>query len=156
MRKLIRKTLRLPGRLASSRWRSTKRAWASACREPVRGLRFIYLALGLAIAYLLVPFVFARLGAIGGASYLFCVFMAMLDATFFRVVKLRRRLYIPLGLVAPIAILMGVFGATAIRPMLGDAKNAALAHDFAGAIVILAVFLLMWLIFRRWQSGTLY
>ena len=41
---------------------------------------------------------------------------------------------------------MGVFGAAAIRPaatMLGDAKNAALAHDFAGAIVILAVFLLM-------------
>ena len=51
---------------------------------------------------------------------------------------------------------MGVFGAAAIRPMLGDAKNAALAQDFAGAIVILAVFLLMRLIFRRWQSGALY
>ena len=156
MRKLIRKTLRLPGRLAASRWRSTRRAWESAWREPVRGLRFIYLALGLAIAYLLVPFVFSRLGAIGTVSYLVCVFFAMLNATFFRVVKLRRRLYIPLGLVAPIAILMGVFGAAAIRPMLGDAKNAALAHDFIGAIVILAVFLLMWLIFRRWQSGILY
>ena len=156
MRKLLRKTLRLPGRLIASRWRSTKRAWASAWREPARGLRFIYLAIGLAIAYLLVPFVLDRLGAIGTVSYLVCVFFAMLNATFFRVAKLRRRIYIPLGLVAPIAILMGVSGAAAIRPMLGDAKNAAIAHDFTGATVILAVFLLMWLIFRRWQSGTLY
>ena len=156
MRKLIRKTLRLPGRLIASRWRNTRKSWASAWREPVRGLRFIYLALGLAIAYLLVPFVFNRLGAIGTVSYLVCVLFAMLNATFFRVVKLRRKVYVPLGLVAPIAILMGVFGAAAIRPMLGDAKNAALAHDFAGAIVILAVFLLMWLVFRRWQSGALY
>ena len=96
------------------------------------------------------------MGTIGTVSYLVCVLFAMLNATFFRVVKLRRKIYIPLGLVAPIAILMGVFGAAAIRPMLGDAKNAALAHDFAGAIVILAVFLLMWLVFRRWQSGALY
>ena len=156
MRKLLRRLLRLPGTLLTSRWRSTKKAWAAAWREPVRGLRFIYLALGLAAAYLLVPVVFARLGAIGGVSYLVCVFFAMLNATFFRVVRVRRKIYVPLGLVAPIAILMGVFGAAAIRPMLGDVKNAALAHDFAGAIVILAVFLLMWLIFRRWQSGTLY
>ena len=156
MRKLLRKLLRLPGSLLVSRWRSTKKAWASAWREPVRGLRFIYLTLGLAIAYVLVPFVFDRLGTIGMLSYLLCVLFAMLNATFFRVVKVRRKLYLPLGLVAPIAILMGVSGAAAIRPMLGDAKNAALAHDFAGAIVILAVFLLMWLIFRRWQSGTLY
>ena len=70
--------------------------------------------------------------------------------------RVRRRIYVPLGLVAPIAILMGVSGSLAIRPMLGDAKNAALAQDFTGAIVILAVFLLMWLVFRRWQSGTLY
>ena len=156
MSKLIRKILRLPGRLLVSRWRSTKRAWASAWREPVRGLRFIYLALGLAIAYLLVPFVLDRLGAIGAVSYLVCVVFAMLNATFFRVVRVRRRIYVPLGLVAPIAILMGVSGSLAIRPMLGDAKNAALAQDFAGAIVILAVFLLMWLVFRRWQGGTLY
>ena len=156
MRKLLRKTLSLPGRLLASRWRSTKKAWAAAWREPVRGLRFIYLALGLAIAYLLVPVVFDRLGTIGAVSYIVCVLFAMLNATFFRVVRLRRKVYVPLGLVAPIAILMGVYGAAAIRPMLGDAKNAALAHDFAGAAVILAVFLLMWLIFRRWQSGTLY
>ena len=146
----------LPGKLAASRWRSTKRAWAAAWREPVRGLRFIYLAAGLAIAYTLVPFVLDRLGAIGAVSYLVCVVFAMLNATFFRVVRVRRKLYVPLGLIAPIAILMGVFGSAAIRPMLGDAKNAAFAQDFAGAIVILAVFLVMWLIFRRWQSGTLY
>ena len=156
MRKFTRKLLRLPGRLLVSRWRSTKRAWSSAWRQPVRGLRFIYLALGLAIAYLLIPFVFDRLGTIGMLSYLLCVIFAMLNATFFRVARLRRKVYVPLGLVAPIAILMGVYGAAAIRPMLGDAKNAALAHDFAGAAVILGVFLLMWLIFRRWQSGTLY
>ena len=111
---------------------------------------------GLTLAYLLAPVVFTRLGAIGGAAYLFAVVLAMLDATFFRVVKVRRKVYVPLGLVAPIAILMGVFGASAIRPMLGDAKNAALAQDFIGAIVILMVFLIMWLVFRRWQSGTLY
>ncbi len=98
----------------------------------------------------------ARLGPIGGPSYLFCVFLALLNATFFRVAKVRWKVYLPLGLVAPIATLMGVFGASAIRPMLGDAKNAALAQDFIGAIVILAVFLIMWLVFRRWQSGTLY
>lgn len=156
MRKLLRKLLRLPGKILASRWRNTKRAWAAAWREPVRGLRFMYLILGLAIAYLLVPFVLDRLGAIGSVSYLFCVVLAMLNATFFRVARVRRKLYVPLGLVAPIAILMGVYGAAAIRPMLGDATNAALAQDFAGAIVILAVFVVMWLIFRRWQSGTLY
>ena len=156
MRKLTRKLLRLPGKLLASRWRSTKRSWASAWREPVRGLRFIYLALGLSIAYLLVPFVFDRLGAIGAVSYLVCVIFAMLNATFFRVVRLRRKVYAPLGLVAPVAILLGVYGAAAIRPMLGEAKDSALAQDFAGAVVILAVFLLMWLVFRRWQSGTLY
>ena len=156
MRKLLRKVLRLPCRLVAARWRGTKRAWASAWREPVRGLRFIYLAAGLAIAYLLVPVVFDRLGMIGTVSYLVCVFFATLNATFFRVVRVRRKFYVPLGLVAPIAILMGVFGSAVIRPMLDDARNAALAQDFAGAIVILAVFLLMWLIFRRWQSGTLY
>jgi len=154
MPKLLRKTLRLPGKLLASRWRSTRKAWSAAWREPARGLRFIYLALGLAIAYLLVPFVLDRLGVIGAVSYLVCVLFAMLNATFFRVVKLRRRIYIPLGLVAPIAIIMGVFGSSAIRPMLGEAKDSALAQDFTGAAVILAVFLLMWLIFRRWQSGT--
>ena len=156
MRKLIRKALRLPGRLAASRWRNTRKAWASAWRKPVRGLRFVYLAVGLTLAYLLAPVVFTRLGPIGGVSYLFAVFLVMLDATFFRVAKVRWKVLIPLGLVAPIAILMGEFGASAIRPMLGDAKNAALAQDFIGAIVILAVFLIMWLVFRRWQSGTLY
>ena len=156
MRKLTRKTLRLPGRLAASRWRNTRKAWASAWREPVRGLRFVYLALGIVIAYVLVPLVFETLGAIGGVSYLFCVFLALLNATFFRVVKVRRKVYIPLGLVAPIAILMGVFGSSAIRPILGEVKNAALAQDFVGAIVILSVFLIMWLVFRRWQTGTLY
>ena len=156
MPKLTRKLLRLPGKLLASRWRSTKRSWASAWREPVRGLRFIYLALGLSIAYLLVPFVFDRLGAVGAVSYLVCVLFAMVNATFFRVVRLRRRIYIPLGLIAPVAILLGVFGSSAIRPMLGEAKDSALAQDFVGAVVILTVFLLMWLIFRRWQSGTLY
>ena len=156
MGKLVRKAMRLPGRLAASRWRSTRKAWAAAWREPVRGLRVVYLVLGLALAYVLAPFVFGRLGAIGGAAYLLGVLAAMLDATFFRVARVRRRVYVPLGLVAPVAILMGVFGSSAIRPMLGDAKNAALAQDFIGAVVILAVFVLMALVFRRWQRGSFY
>ena len=125
MPKLTRKLLGLPGKLLASRWRGTRRAWSAAWREPVRGLRFIYLALGLALAYLLVPFVFDRLGTIGAVSYLVCVLFAMLNATFFRVARLRRRVYIPLGLVAPIAIIMGVFGSAAIRPTNSSSISAA-------------------------------
>ena len=40
---------------------------------------------------------------------------------------------------APIAIFVGLAGSKAIRPLLGEAKNAALAEDFVGAVVILAI-----------------
>ena len=45
--------------------------------------------------------------------------------------------YVPLGLTAPFLILVGVAASLAIRPLLGDAKNAALAEDFVGAVIIL-------------------
>ena len=64
--------------------------------------------------------------------------------------------YVPLGLATPLLILIGVSGSIAIQPLLGDAKNAALAEDFAGAVIILGIFALLTLWFRRWQSGSLY
>ena len=63
---------------------------------------------------------------------------------------------VPLGLTAPFLILVGVTASLAIRPLLGDAKNVALAEDFAGAVIILGVFAVMTLWFRRLQSGSLY
>ena len=91
------------------------------------------------IAVVLVPHAFRELGVMGGFSYLTALFSAVSNATFFRVARVGRAYY-PLGLVAPIAIFVGLAGSAAVRPMLGDAKNAALAQDFAGALIILAVF----------------
>ena len=76
----------------------------------------------------------------GGISYLIAVFGAMSNAMFFRIVRVGRADYIPLELVAPIAIFVGLAGSKAIRPLLGEARNAALAEDFVGAVVILAIF----------------
>ena len=147
---------KLLGKFLEWRWKETRRSWRGAWREPVRPLRFLYLILGLFIAYAIAPVAFSQLGTIGGVSYLFAVLMAFLDATFFRAVRVGRFKYMPLGLTAPFLILVGVAASLAIRPLLGDAKNAALAEDFVGAVFILAVFALLTLWFRRWQSGSLY
>ncbi len=148
--------LKLLGRLLAWRWRETRRAWRGAWREPARSLRFLYLVAGLLFANAIAPIAFSQLGTIGGVSYLFAVLMAFLDATFFRAVRVGRFKHVPLGLTAPFLILVGVAASIAIRPLLGDAKNAALAQDFVGAVFILAVFALLTLWFRRWQGGSLY
>ncbi len=147
---------KLLGKLLSWRWRETRRAWRAAWREPARPLRFLYLVVGLLIANAIAPVAFGQLGSIGGVSYLFAVLMTFLDATFFRAVRVGRFKHVPLGLTAPFLILVGVAASLAIRPLLGDAKNAALAQDFVGAVIILGVFALLTLWFRRWQSGSLY
>ena len=148
--------LKLFGKLVAWRWKKTRAAWRVAWREPARPLRFLYLVLGLFIANALVPFAFSQLGTMGGVTYIFAVLMALLDATFFRAVRVGRMRYVPLGLTAPFLILVGVSASLAIRPLLGDAKNAALVEDFIGAAIILGVFALMALWFRRLQSGSLY
>ena len=143
-------------KLAASRWRESRAAWVAAWDEPALGLRLAYLVIGLIVAYTLVPYSFRELGVMGGISYLFAVFGAVSNAMFFRIVRVGRADYIPLGLVAPIAIFVGLAGSKAIRPLLGEAKNAALAEDFVGAVVILAIFVFFALWFRRWQSGNPY
>ena len=148
--------LKLLGKLAAWRWKKTRVSWRSAWREQARPLRFLYLVLGLFIANALVPVAFGQLGTVGGLSYLLALLLATLDATFFRAVRVGRIKYVPLGLTAPFLILVGVAASIAIRPLLGDAKNAALAEDFVGAVIILGVFGLLTLWFRRWQSGSLY
>ena len=102
------------------------------------------------------PVAFSQLGTIGGFPYLFAVLLAISSATFFRTVKVRRIKYVPLGLATPFLILVGVSDSIAIQPLLGDAKNAPLAEDFIGAVIILGVFALMTLWFRRLQSGSLH
>ncbi len=148
--------LKLFGKLVAWRRKKSRSAWCVAWREPARPLRFLYLVLGLFIANALVPVAFSQLGTIGGFPYLFAVLLAISSATFFRTVKVRRVTYVPLGLTAPFLVLVGVAGFLAVRPLLGDAKNAALVEDFIGAAIILGVFALMALWFRRLQSGSLY
>ena len=148
--------LEVLSRLAASRWRKSQEAWLAAWHEPALGLRVVYLIIGLIVAYLLVPYSFRELGVMGGISYLIAVFGAVSNAMFFRMVRVGRADYIPLGLVAPIAIFVGLAGSKAIRPLLRDAKNAALAEDFVGAVVILAIFGFFALWFRRWQFGNPY
>ena len=137
-------------------WSRSWAAWESASNEPAPGLRVLYLIAGLVIACYLVPDAFRELGVMGGVSYLVALFGAVSNATFFRVVRIGRVDYIPLGLVAPIAIFVGVAGSAAVRPLLGDAKNAALAQDFAGALIILAIFGTLSFWFRQWRSGNPY
>ena len=148
--------LEVLSKLASSRWRKSRAAWVAAWHEPALGLRVVYLVIGLIVAYLLVPYSFRELGVMGGISYLIAVFGAVSNAMFFRIVRVGRADYIPLGLVAPISIFVGLAGSKAIRPLLGEARNAAFAQDFVGAVVILAIFGFFALWFRRWQSGNPY
>lgn len=154
--KLVIFPLRLLGKLLAWRWKKTRSAWRSAWREPARPLRFLYLIIGLLIANALVPVAFDQLGVVGGVSYLVALLLAVLDATFFRAARVWRVKYVPLGLTAPFLILVGVTASLAIRPLLGNAKNSALAEDFVGAAILLVVFALMALWFRRLQSGKLY
>ena len=112
--------------------------------------------MGVLITWFLIPAVFDDLGFVRGASYVFAVYLAFSNATFFSIARVGRDHYVPLGAVAPIFILVGVIGSSAIRPLIGDAKDAAMAQDFIGAIVILGVFAVMTLCFRLWQSGNPY
>ena len=93
---------------------------------------------------------------IGGFSYIGTLLIAFANATFFRAVKIGRGEYVPLGAVAPIAMLIGLVGTNAIKPLVGDAKEAALAQDFVGAIIILGVFFYMRSFFGAWKSGNPY
>ena len=148
--------MKLFGKLVAWRRKKSRSAWRVAWREPALPPRFLYLVLGLFIANALVPVAFSQLGTMGEVTYIFAVLMALLDATFFRAVRVGRIRYVPLGLTAPFLILVGVSASLTIRPLLGDAKNAALAEDFVGAVIILGVFAVMTLWFRRLQSGSLY
>ena len=154
--KLVLFPFKLFGKLLAWRWKKTRSAWRSAWREPARPLRLLYLIIGLFIANALIPVAFDQLGVVGGASYLLALLLAILDATFFRAARVWRVKYVPLGLTAPFLILVGVAASLAIRPLLGNARNAALAEDFVGAAILLVVFALMALWFRRLQSGKLY
>ena len=149
------KGLALLSRLVTRHWRKSRAAWESALNEPAPGRRLLYLVCGLLIAFCLIPSAFHELGVMGGFSYLTALFGAVSNATFFRVARVGRAYY-PLGLVAPIAIFVGLAGSAAVRPMLGDAKNAALAQDFVGALIILAVFGVFSLWFRQWRHGNPY
>ena len=149
------KGLELLSKLVGRHWSKSLAAWESALNEPAPGLRFLYLVFGLVIAVVLVPHAFRELGVMGGISYLAALFGAVSNATFFRVARVGRAYY-PLGLVAPIAIFVGLAGSAAVRPLLGDAKDAALAQDFAGAAIVLAIFWGFSLWFRQWRSGNPY
>ena len=153
---LVSAVFRLLYKLMAWHWRGSKSAWISAWHEPDLAIRLVFLGVGFVVTCVLVPIIFRDLGLIRGVSYFFAVYLAFSNATFFRIVKVGRDRYIPLGLVAPIFILVGVVGSGAIRPLIGDAKNAALAGDFVGAAVILGVFAVMTLLFRLWQSGNPY
>ena len=150
------KGLKLLSRLIARRWSKARAAWESAWGEPALGLRFLYLVVGLFIAAHLIPYAFREWGVIGGISYLGALLSAVSNASFFRIVRVGRADYVPLGLVAPIAILVGLAGSAAIRPLLGDAKDAVLAEDFVGALVILAFYGIFAHWFRRWQGGNPY
>ena len=150
------KGLELIFKLVASHWSRSWAAWESAMNEPAPGLRVLYLIVGIVITFYLVPHAFGELGVTGGISYVVALFVAVSNATFFRVARIGRADFVPLGLVAPIAIFVGVAGSAAARPLLGDAKNAALAEDFAGALIFLAIFGVLSLLFGQWRSGNPY
>ena len=137
-------------------WRRTYVAWWRAWREPARGLRLSYLGVGLLISWALVPSAFNELGVMGGTSYAFTLFMALSNGTFFRAVRVGYAEYVPLGAVAPVAILVGVIGSRAMRPLLGDAGSAVVAGDLVGSVLLLGAFVDFSLMFREWQSGNPY
>ena len=156
LRRLGSDALRLLGKLLAWHLRSWQEAWISAWHGPYREHRLLGLSIGVLITGIIVSAVFDDLGLMRGASYFFAVYMAFSNATFFKIARVGHDLYIPLGLVAPIFILIGVIGSSAIRPLIGDAKDAAMAQDFIGALFILGIFVVMTLWFRLWQSGNPY
>ena len=156
LERLGAEVLELLGRLLVWHLRSWQQAWGSAWQGPHRDLRLLGLGMGVLITWFLIPAVFDDLGFVRGASYFFAVYLAFSNATFFSIARVGRDHYVPLGAVAPIFILGGVIGSSAIRPLLGDAKDAAMAQEFLGAVVMLAAFGAMTLWFRHWQSGNPY
>ena len=156
LERLGAEALRFLGRLLGRHLRSWQEAWGSAWRGPYRDLRWLGLGMGILTTWVLIPAVFDDLGFVRGASHFFAVYMAFSNATFFSIARVGRDRYVPLGAVAPIFILAGVIGSSAISPLIGDAKDAAMAQDFLGALVILAVFAVMTLWFRQWRSGNPY
>ena len=136
--------------------RGWQEAWSSAWHEPDREFRLLWLGIGMVIVCILVPVTFQDMGLMRGFAYAIAVYLAMSNATFFRIARVGRDTYLPLGLVAPISILIGVVGSSAIRPLVGDAKEAAMAQDVVGAVVILSVYAALALWFRLWQSGNPY
>ncbi len=156
LERLGSEAFRQVGRLLAWHLRGWGNAWGSAWQGPYRDLRLLGLGMGVLVTWFLIPAVFDDLGFVRGASYFFAVYLAFSNATFFSIARVGRDRYIPLGAVAPIFILAGVIGSSAIRPLIGDAKDAAMAQDFLGALVILAVFAVMTLWFRHWRSGNPY
>ena len=156
LERLGAEVLELLGRFLVWHLRSWQEAWGSAWRGPYRDLRWLGLGMGILATWVLIPAAFDDLGFVRGASYFFAVYMAFSNATFFSIARVGRDHYVPLGAVAPISILASVIGSSAISPLIGDVKDAAMAQDFLGALVILAVFAVMTLWFRHWQSGNPY
>ena len=154
--KLGAKSLELLHRQAASQWRKSQVAWRSEWHAPARSLRLLYLGVGVLIAWRLVPVAFQEVGVLGGISYIGTLFSGFANATFFRSVKIGPGEYVPLGAVGPIAMLIGLVGTNAVKPLVGDAKEAALAQDFVGAIIILGVFFYMRSLFGAWKSGDPY
>lgn len=149
-------TFGLMGRILFWHLRNWRKAWSSAWQGPYRELRLLGLAIGILITCVLIPTVFNDLGFVRGASYFFAVYLAFSNATFFSIARVGHDRYLPLGAVAPVFILVGVIGSSSIRPLIGDAKDAAMAQDFIGALVILGAFAIMTLWFRLWQRGNPY
>ena len=142
-------TFGLLGRLLAWHLRSWREAWGSAWQGPNREIRLLGLVIGILTIRLLTPIVFGDLGFVSRTSYLFAVYLAFSNATFFSIARVGRNRYFPLGAVAPVFIFVGAIGSSAIRPLISDAKDAAMAQDRIGALVILVVFVVILPRFRR-------
>ena len=149
-------TLGLLGQLLDWHLRSWRESWGSAWQGPYRITRFSGLVIGIPTALYFIPAVFDGLGLMSGISYLFAVYLAFSNATFFSIARVGRNRYFPLGAVAAVFILVGVIVSSAISPLISDAKDAAMAQDCIGALVLLVVFVVMMRCFRLWQSGNPY
>ena len=150
---LGRIVLKLLKKLLAWHWRTWKSEWSSAWREPDLLVRAVALASGLGITVYIVPRVIEELGVISGVSFVFASYMALAKATYFRVARVGEYRNVPLGLAAPVLILVGTYASQALSPLLSEAKNAALAKDFISALVISGVYVVLWLTFRPFQGG---
>lgn len=150
------RAIRFLGALLVRHLQGWQNAWSSALNEPHLELRVVGLIVGMLVTWALIPAAFNDLGLMSGLSYLLAIYLAFSNATLFRITAVGRDRYIPLGFVAPVFILMGVIGSGVIRPLLDEATNAAVAHDFASAALILSLFIIMSLCFRQLKSGNPY